>query len=48
VDAETVLDVTESYPVTSVPTFMFFKSGKILETIQGANPPLLAQKVEVS
>ena len=44
-DAESAIDITEKYPVFSVPTFLFFKAGKLLDTLQGANPPALAQKI---
>ncbi len=31
-------DVTEKYNVNSVPTFVFFQNGKVLDTVEGADP----------
>lgn len=36
VEAENVPEVSENYPITSVPTFVVVKGGKIVETLEGA------------
>ena len=39
-------DVASQYGVRAMPTFMIFKNGSAIETIQGANPPALTAAVE--
>ena len=45
VEAEEVPEVTELYPINSVPTFVFLSAGSVVATLEGANPPELAKKV---
>ena len=46
VDAEALQEVTESYPeVQSVPTFVFLKAGKSVESLEGADSGALTQRV---
>ena len=46
IDAEALQEVTESYPeVQSVPTFVFLKAGKSVESLEGADSGALTQKV---
>jgi Grx4 family monothiol glutaredoxin len=45
IDAEKVEEVTESFGVSAVPTFLFVRGGKVIEKIEGANGPELATKV---
>ncbi|XP_056884788.1 thioredoxin-like [Takifugu flavidus] len=44
VDVDKVPELTDKYKVTAMPTFMFFKDGKI-ETIVGANEGKLEAKI---
>ena len=45
VDAEQLQEVTELYPVESVPTFIFIKAGKLVDSLEGANQAALTHKV---
>lgn len=46
IDVEKLRDVASQYGVRAMPTFIIFKNGAAIETIQGANPPALTQAVE--
>lgn len=46
VDVEKLRDVASQHGVRAMPTFIIFKNGSPIETIQGANPPKLTQAVE--
>ncbi|KAG6367635.1 hypothetical protein INS49_001828 [Diaporthe citri] len=39
-------DIASQYGVRAMPTFMIFKNGSAIDTIQGANPPALTAAVE--
>ncbi|KAH9312527.1 hypothetical protein KI387_027562, partial [Taxus chinensis] len=45
VEAEQQPEVSELYTVSAVPFFVFFKDGKVVDTLEGANPSELANKV---
>jgi len=45
VEAENLTDITEKYEVTSAPTFIFLKDGKVIDRLEGANAPALTKKV---
>ncbi|XP_065828246.1 glutaredoxin-3-like [Oscarella lobularis] len=45
IEAESVPDVTVDYNVSSVPTFVFLRSGKEVDRLTGANAPELSKKV---
>lgn len=45
IEAENFTDITEQYPVESVPTFVVTKGGKVVETLEGASAPKLVQLV---
>ena len=47
VEAEVLPDLTAKYPVASVPTFIFMRSGKLLGKVEGANPPELMKRVNL-
>ncbi|KAI0149467.1 thioredoxin-like protein [Xylariaceae sp. FL1272] len=38
--------IAQSHGVSAMPTFLIFKSGSVIETIRGANPPALTGAVE--
>lgn len=38
--------IAQSHGVSAMPTFLIFKSGAVIETIRGANPPALTAAVE--
>ncbi|KAI1120496.1 thioredoxin-like protein [Nemania abortiva] len=38
--------IAQSHGVSAMPTFLVFKSGSVIETIRGANPPALTAAVE--
>ncbi|KAK9770826.1 putative Thioredoxin-like protein [Seiridium cardinale] len=40
--------IAQAHGVRAMPTFLIFKSGSVIETIQGANPPALTAAVEKS
>uniref|UniRef100_A0A0C9RJ08 TSA: Wollemia nobilis Ref_Wollemi_Transcript_15195_1929 transcribed RNA sequence n=1 Tax=Wollemia nobilis TaxID=56998 RepID=A0A0C9RJ08_9CONI len=45
VEAEQQPEISEAYSVSAVPYFVFLKDGKIVDTLEGANPSELANKV---
>ncbi|GMH05442.1 hypothetical protein Nepgr_007282 [Nepenthes gracilis] len=45
VEAETQPEISEAYSVAAVPYFAFFKDGKLVDTLEGADPSSLANKV---
>ncbi|KAF8031272.1 hypothetical protein BT93_D0466 [Corymbia citriodora subsp. variegata] len=45
VEAEEQPEISEAYTVSAVPYFVFFKDGKVVDTLEGANPSSLANKV---
>jgi Grx4 family monothiol glutaredoxin len=44
-EKEELEDVTEKYDVSMVPHFVFLRSGKVVDTLEGADPQGLNQKV---
>eukprot|EP00455_Lapot_gusevi_P054314 TRINITY_DN867_c0_g1_i1.p1 TRINITY_DN867_c0_g1~~TRINITY_DN867_c0_g1_i1.p1 ORF type:complete len:290 (-),score=70.13 TRINITY_DN867_c0_g1_i1:5-829(-) len=46
VEAERYPDVTEKYPVRAVPSFVFVKGGRVLDTVEGANVPAVVAAVK--
>ncbi|KAI1493365.1 thioredoxin-domain-containing protein [Biscogniauxia mediterranea] len=46
VNTDNQQDIAQSHGVRAMPTFLIFKSGSVIETIQGANPPALTSAVE--
>ncbi|XWS19587.1 hypothetical protein CRYUN_Cryun31cG0028300 [Craigia yunnanensis] len=45
VEAEEQPEISEEYSVSSVPFFVFFKDGKVVDKLEGADPSSLANKV---
>ncbi|CAI9755156.1 unnamed protein product [Fraxinus pennsylvanica] len=45
VEAEEQPEISEAYSVSAVPYFVFFKDGKVVDTLEGADPSSLANKV---
>ncbi|KAH9614737.1 hypothetical protein KSS87_002878 [Heliosperma pusillum] len=45
VEAEEQPEISEAYSVSAVPYFVFFKDGKQVDTLEGADPSSLANKV---
>ncbi|KAJ4759554.1 Monothiol glutaredoxin-S17 [Rhynchospora pubera] len=45
VDFEGKHEISEAYKVSKVPYFLFYKDGKIVETLRDANPSSLANKI---
>ncbi|XP_074582151.1 monothiol glutaredoxin-S11-like [Curcuma longa] len=45
VEAEEHPDISETYAISAVPYFVFCKDGKSIDTLEGANPTVLANKV---
>ncbi|XP_072956954.1 monothiol glutaredoxin-S11 [Typha angustifolia] len=45
VEAEEQPEISETYAVSAVPYFVFCKGGKTVDTLEGANPSSLANKV---
>ncbi|XP_010686506.2 monothiol glutaredoxin-S17 [Beta vulgaris subsp. vulgaris] len=45
VEAEEQPEISEAYSVSAVPYFVFFKGGKAVDTLEGADPSSLANKV---
>ncbi|KAF7383020.1 hypothetical protein HZH68_014869 [Vespula germanica] len=46
VDVEECEDIVNEYKITNMPTFVFIKEGKILETFSGANYDLLLSTIQ--
>ncbi|KAJ3196518.1 Glutaredoxin 3 [Irineochytrium annulatum] len=46
IEAEEFPEISEETEIAAVPTFLFFKDGKILDRIEGANAPLLTTTTE--
>lgn len=46
VNVDTQQEVARRHGVSAMPTFMVFKSGSVVETVRGANPPALTAAVE--
>ncbi|TDZ13016.1 Thioredoxin-like protein 1 [Colletotrichum spinosum] len=46
IDVEAQKDIAKAYNVTSLPTFMIFREGTVLEKIQGADPRKLQEAVK--
>ncbi|XP_063076922.1 glutaredoxin 3 isoform X1 [Engraulis encrasicolus] len=44
-EAEAVPEVSEKYEISSVPTFLFFKGGEVVDRLDGAHAPELSKKV---
>lgn len=45
IEAEEQPEISEAYSVSAVPYFVFLKGGQTLDTLEGANPSSLANKV---
>lgn len=45
VEAEEQPEISEEYSVSAVPFFVFFKDGKVVDKLEGADPSSLANKV---
>ncbi|KAI1818563.1 thioredoxin-like protein [Poronia punctata] len=46
VNVDNQQSIAQSHGVSAMPTFLVFKSGSVIETIKGANPPALTNAVE--
>ena len=46
VDVDTLDELPDGGDVKGVPTFKFFKGGKLLESFSGANPNKLKESIE--
>ncbi|KAI1080587.1 thioredoxin [Whalleya microplaca] len=46
VDVDKQQAIAQSHGVRAMPTFLVFKNGSVIDTIQGANPPALTAAVE--
>ncbi|KAL2713491.1 thioredoxin-2-like [Vespula squamosa] len=46
VDVEECEDIVNKYKITNMPTFVFIKAGKTLETFSGANYDLLLSTIQ--
>ncbi|KAG7203371.1 hypothetical protein KM043_013445 [Ampulex compressa] len=46
VDVDECEDIATEYDITSMPTFVFIKEGKVLETFSGANFNKLKETIE--
>lgn len=46
VNVDTQGAVAQQYGVRAMPTFLVLRSGSVIDTVQGANPPALAAAVE--
>lgn len=45
VDVDQATDVAQEYQIRAMPTFLFFRSGQLLQRMEGANYPQLEQFV---
>jgi len=45
IEAEQQPEISEAFSISAVPYFVFFKDGKVVDTLEGANPSELANKV---
>lgn len=45
VDVDHAAEIMKEYPVKCMPTFYFFKSGSIVDTLEGADPNTLGSKI---
>ncbi|KAG8551194.1 hypothetical protein GDO81_003997 [Engystomops pustulosus] len=45
-EAEAVPEVSEKYEISSVPTFLFFKSSQKIDRLDGAHAPELTKRVQ--
>ncbi|KAH6643368.1 thioredoxin-like protein [Truncatella angustata] len=48
INTDSQQSIASAHGVRAMPTFLIFKSGSVIETIQGANPPALTAAVEKS
>jgi len=46
-DIEECDDIAESFRVQSLPTFLFFRHGSLLDKIEGANLDLIHNKINL-
>lgn len=46
VEAEELPDISESYEIAAVPTFIIIKNGEVVDKVEGANAPQLTSIVE--
>ncbi|KAI2634793.1 thioredoxin-domain-containing protein [Hypomontagnella submonticulosa] len=46
VNVDNQQSIAQAHGVRAMPTFLIFKNGSVIETIQGANPPALTSAVE--
>ncbi|AMD18662.1 HBL240Wp [Eremothecium sinecaudum] len=46
VDVDALPEVAQKESITSMPTFLFYKSGKLLDKVTGANPAKVKQLIE--
>ncbi|KAF3064628.1 Thioredoxin-like protein [Daldinia childiae] len=46
VNVDNQQSIAQSHGVRAMPTFLIFKNGSVIETIQGANPPALTSAVD--
>ncbi|KAL7946704.1 PITH domain-containing protein [Trichoderma barbatum] len=46
IDNDTNQDLAQEYGVTALPTFLLFRSGKVIQKVQGANPTELKAVIE--
>ncbi|KAG0380797.1 Glutaredoxin 3 [Mortierella sp. AD032] len=45
IEAERFPDISEDYEIAAVPSFVFVKEGKVVDRVEGANPPELSKTV---
>ncbi|XP_078440264.1 thioredoxin family protein [Wolffia australiana] len=45
VEAEEQPEISETFSVSAVPYFVFFKGSKVVDSLEGASPPSLAEKL---
>ncbi|KAL7904351.1 thioredoxin-like protein [Trichoderma velutinum] len=46
IDNDTNQDLAQEYGITALPTFLLFRSGKVIQKVQGANPIELKSVIE--